>query len=398
VSGPPIRTLVLLGEGVPRKTVERALGDTAGISLADVVEGVDKSWRVPAGGLFDVLVLACSNSSEGTLEVIESVVKKRPELPLIVLHVEGAEENGFMERVFQAGADDIVTLPEKPERVLETLRKAVARRRGSAATTEAVLAPLISIVGPKGGTGKTVTTCNLAAALAEEGHRVVVVDLDLNFGDIALGLRIMPERTIYDLALVGDSLDAEKIEGFLATHSSGARVLPAPIRPEQAGSISAEFLARVFAILRATHDYVIVDTPSGFPPEVISAIDNSTDICMVGMLDAFSLKDTKLGLETLSLMSYHGRVSIVLNRADSHVGITAEDVTAILGRAPDILVPSERQIPRSINEGVPIVLAQKRSPASRAFRQLAQLYLADAYGARDNGRPARGRGLRRRKG
>ena len=118
---------------------------------------------------------------------------------------------------------------------------------------------------------------------------------------------------------------------------------------------------------------------------------------MVGMLDAFSLKDTKLGLETLSLMSYHGRVSIVLNRADSHVGITAEDVTAILGRAPDILVPSERQIPRSINEGVPIVLAQKRSPASRAFRQLAQLYLAEAYGARDNGKAPRGRRLGRRK-
>lgn len=395
MTGPAIRTLVLLDEGVPRNTIERALND-AGINLGDVVEGLDTGWRLPVRGAYDVLVVACSEATEPALEAIRTVVKQRAELPIVVLHVGEADSNGFMQRIFEAGADDIVTLPERPKRVLETLRKAVARKRGSTATIEAALAPVISIVGPKGGTGKTVTVCNLTAALAEEGHRTVVVDLDLNFGDIALGLRMMPERTIYDLARVGDTLDAEKLEGFLWTHSSGARALLAPMRPEQAGAISGEFLARVFAILRATHDYVVVDTPSGFPPEVISAIDNSTDVCMVGMLDAFSLKDTKLGLETLGLMNYHGRVSVLLNRADSHVGISREDVTAILGRPPDVLVPSEREIPRSINEGVPIVLSQKRSPAARAFRELAQLYVAD-YSQSDNGSRPRGRRLRRRR-
>src|SRR5439155_8564260 len=122
---------------------------------------------------------------------------------------------------------------------------------------------------------------------------------------------------------------------------------------------------------------VVVDTPAGFSSEVIAAVDNSTDLVVVGMLDAFSLKDTRLGLETLSLMNYRGRIHIILNRADSHVGISHDDVIAILGRAPDILIPSERMIPRSISEGIPVVMTQKRSPASKAYVELAQRFLTE---------------------
>jgi pilus assembly protein CpaE len=131
----------------------------------------------------------------------------------------------------------------------------------------------------------------------------------------------------------------------------------------------------VYATLRATHDYVIVDTPPGFTPEVIASIDSSSHICMVGMLDSLSLKNTKLGLETLELMGYdHDRTRVVLNRADTRVGITRDDVNAIIGREPDVYVPSDRDISRSINEGMPIVLAKDRSEAARAFQSLASLY------------------------
>ena len=122
-------------------------------------------------------------------------------------------------------------------------------------------------------------------------------------------------------------------------------------------------------------DIVIVDTPPGFTPEVIATIDVSTSVCIVGMLDALSLKNTKLGLETLDLMGYPlENVSLVLNRADSRVGITHDDVAAIIGRIPDVLVPSDREIPRSVNEGTPIVASRDRSEAARAFRQLAEMY------------------------
>jgi pilus assembly protein CpaE len=123
-------------------------------------------------------------------------------------------------------------------------------------------------------------------------------------------------------------------------------------------------------------DIVVVDTPPGFTPEVIATIDVSTAAVLVGMLDSLSLKNTKLGLETLDLMGYPlENVSLILNRSDSRVGITHDDVAAIIGRTPDVLVPSDREIPRSVNEGTPIVASKERSEAAKAFRQLADMYV-----------------------
>jgi Flp pilus assembly CpaE family ATPase len=119
------------------------------------------------------------------------------------------------------------------------------------------------------------------------------------------------------------------------------------------------------------------------------------EICVVAMLDALSLKNSKLGLETLELMDYGGRVRFVLNRADSHVGISREDVVAIMGRAPDVLVPSDRNITRSVNQGEPIVLLHRRSEAARAFNALAALYIADQAPG-DAGAPKSRRRLFRR--
>jgi pilus assembly protein CpaE len=152
-------------------------------------------------------------------------------------------------------------------------------------------------------------------------------------------------------------------------------VLLAPTRPDQASAVTVDFLRDVFTNLRSMCDYVLVDTPPGFTPEVIAAIDSSSHVCIVGMLDSLSLKNTKLGLETLELMGYDPkRISLALNRADTRVGITQDDVTLIIGRDPQVLIPSDRQIPISVNEGVPIVVADERSEAARAFRRLAESY------------------------
>jgi pilus assembly protein CpaE len=219
------------------------------------------------------------------------------------------------------------------------------------------------------------TSCNVAVALALDGARSVVVDLDLQFGDLGLSLGITPERTMFDLTKSGGSIDGEKLEAYLVDHESGLRLLLAPSRPDQASVITVEFIREIYAGLRSTHDFVIVDTPPGFTPEVIATIDTSSDVVMVGMLDSLSLKNTKLGLETLDLMGYEpGKVKLLLNRADSRVGITAEDVAAVLGRPPDVSVPSDRDIPRALNEGAPIVMAKPDSEASRAFRRLAREY------------------------
>ncbi len=121
---------------------------------------------------------------------------------------------------------------------------------------------------------------------------------------------------------------------------------------------------------------MVVDTPPGFTAEVITSIDHSTDIVMVGMLDSLSLKNTKLGLETLELMKYDpDRIYLLLNRAHSRVGISQSDVEAVLGRTPDVFIPSDREIPRTVNEGIPIVVARPQSEPAEAFGRLTTLLM-----------------------
>ena len=389
-----IRTLIALDSGVDRDAVQAALPGESDVHIVGLVDGLEESWNALQATSTDLLVVACPGYSDRTLFFIEGAVKQRPERPIVVIC--GSSPNGFIRRVFEAGADDVITLPESPEHVLFALQKAVARRQGAAAATGVALSPMICVLGPKGGTGKTLTSCNLAVALAGLGRKVVLVDLDLQFGDVGLALGLTPDKTLYDLAKAAGSLDAEKLEDYLLVHSSGLRVLMGPTRPDQAAAISVEFLREVYATLRSANDFVIVDTAPGFTPEVIASIDSSSHIVMVGMLDSLSLKNTKLGLETLELMGYDAeQIRLVLNRADTRVGIAQDEVQAIVARKPDILVPSDRDIPLSFSEGVPVVISKSRSEAARAFEALAASYSGnDIVG---NGAAPRRRLLRRKR-
>jgi pilus assembly protein CpaE len=385
----PIKAFVVLDSGVNQAEVERALPRSSDIEIVGLVHGIDDAWVRLHETSNDLLVIVCSGQSESALTLIDKAVTERPRRPVVLLSY--GSPNGFTRRVFAAGADDVVMLPVTPDEVLFALQKAIARKAGSAEAASFSRAPLVCVLGPKGGTGKTLTSTSLSVALAQLGKSVALVDLDLQFGDVALTMGLTPEQTIFDLVRTGGSLDEEKLGGFLMTHSSGVKVLIAPSRPDHAAVVSVDFLREVYATLRQMVDYVVVDTPPGFTPEVIATIDNATTICMVGMLDALSLKNTKLGLETLELMGFPSEnIKVILNRARSRVGISDEEVVAIMGREPDIFVPSDRDIPRAVNEGIPILIAKPQSEASVAFRELAASLI--------KGEPARAsdRGGRRR--
>jgi pilus assembly protein CpaE len=335
---------------------------------SDLEEARGKLDELP----FDVLVVGSAGYSEQALLVIDTAQRLASEPSVLVLS-EGSS-NGYVRRVLEAGADDILMLPQSKDQVSFAIRKILARK-DTAAGEGVEPARLIVVLGPKGGTGKTLTATNLAVALAELGQSVALVDIDLQFGDVALTLGLAPEATFHDLALAGGVLDQEVLDHYLVKHSSGVRGLLAPSRPDQASSVSAELIRDAYSLLRQSNDFVIVDTPPGFTSEVIASIDASTDLIMVGMLDSLSLKNTKLGLETLSLMGYdQSSVKLVLNRAHSRVGISVSDVISVLGREPDVYVPSDREIPRAVNEGEPIVLSRPESEAAAAFRSLAVLY------------------------
>jgi pilus assembly protein CpaE len=366
----PIRVLVTLAEHSDRQAVESALEGDPGLEVVGYAAHLD-DWMAFLEQAADVVVVACAGYSDGAAHMVDRAVKHRPDRPVVVMSE--TPPNGFLRVAFEAGADDVITLPPKEE-VRFTLEKVVTRRRGLAVPGKAA-AQLVAVLGPKGGTGKTLVATNLAVALAARNANVVLVDLDLQFGDIGLALALSPERTMYDLMKAGPPFDHEKLDRHLVRHSSGVKVLIAPTRPDHASAVSIDYLRDIYASLRTMCDAVIVDTPPGFTPEVIATIDASSAVCMVGMLDSLSLKNTKLGLETLDLMGYSADdVSLVLNRADSRVGITPDDVSAIVGRVPDVFIPSDREIPRSVNEGTPIVASKDRSDAAKAFRALADLY------------------------
>ena len=366
MNAPEPKVFLAVEDGVDPRPIEEALPRGTNVEPARLT--------LPLGDAADaeLVVVACSADSEPALELIQAASSQlQGRAPVVVLYA--GTPNGFMERAFEAGADDLITLPQPREQIAFALEKALVRRRGAQSSQAGAM---IAVLGPKGGTGKTLTTCNLGEALAGAGASAVIVDLDLQFGDVGLALGLRPQRTIHDLAVAGGTLDAEKVESFLARHPSGASALLAPVRPDQAANVSPPFLRSVFDLLRSRHEFVIVDTPPAFSPEVIAAIDSASHICLVGMLDALSLKDTKIGLETLAQMGYDtGDVTLVLNRADTSVGISMADVERLLGRKPDVLVPSDRAIPTAITEGRTIVAAEPHSTAARAFTALAQTYL-----------------------
>lgn len=369
-----IRFLVLLGDGVDSAAIRAALPPTAPVHTAGLRDAALRMPVILEEAAPDV-VLVASDDFNSMIGVIRDMSSRAPNVPIAVLYG-GSPDNGFVGAAFEAGAEDVIVLPQPPQDLAFAIEKAIARRRGP---SQGALAPMIAILGPKGGTGKTLAACNLAVALANLGQRPVIVDIDLQFGDVGLALGLRPTKTIYDLAVAAGDLDADKVESFVTQHPSGAAALLAPTRPDHAAAVTISFLRKVFELLRSQYDFVIVDTPPAFSPEVIAAVDSASHLCLVGMLDVLSLKDTKIGVETLARMGYDpAELTVVLNRADTSVGIAHSDVELLLGRAPDVLVPSDRAIPKAITAGKTIVEEEPKSGAGQAFSDLAEHYLKEA--------------------
>lgn len=391
-----IQALVALDSEVDRSLIETLVARDPRVRVLDYLE---LGGPVASGlGVGDALIVAVADYTNDVREFLTTAIRQHPARPVVLLcPVDG---NGQLGDVIATGVEDVVALPaengsrvdpEVTRHLVFALEKALIRRRGGHASQPTTNQRVICILGLKGGSGKTLTSANLGVALAQEGVRVALMDLDLQFGDLALAMGLRPERTIYDLVRSGGSLDAEKLDDFMVEHASGARVLLAPVRPDQAAVITVPFLAEVERLLAESYEYVVIDTPPSFGPEVIGSIDSSTDVVMVTMRDTLSLKNARLGLETLERMDYdRSRVKIVFNRANTNVGIEREDVLAILGRDVDVLVPSHRDIARSINQGTPIVL-DSSSEAARAFRSLAGLYVDGQEAPRVEGEQQSGR-------
>ena len=212
-----VRALVAVDEGVDHALVQSALpAHQPEIQIVGIVDGLEEGWSTLQETPTDLLIIACAGYSDRVLFLIDGAVKQKSDRPVVVFIT--APPDGFARRIFEAGADDILVLPINSDEVGFALQKAMARKQGTAVATGVALSPMIVVLGPKGGTGKTVTSSNLAVSLAIAGNKVAVVDLDLQFGDVGLSLGLAPEKTVYDLVKAGGSIDGDKVDGYLAKH------------------------------------------------------------------------------------------------------------------------------------------------------------------------------------
>jgi pilus assembly protein CpaE len=236
---------------------------------------------------------------------------------------------------------------------------------------------IVTVFSTKGGCGKTTLATNLAAALADRGrHEVCLVDLDLAFGDVAIALHLFPARTIADAAPFGESVDFTAVQALLTPHTPGLTALVAPVEPGGTGSVPAPVVARILELLRAHFDYVVEDTPPAFDDQVLAAFDLSDVIALIATLDIPALKNLKLTLETMELLDYpRDRERVVLNRSDSKVGLAIGEVEKTLRAPIAVQIPSSREVPTTINRGVPIVLDDPWHPVSLAVRSFAERFV-----------------------
>jgi pilus assembly protein CpaE len=324
-----------------------------------------------AGGHLDA-VLHATRSSTLPADELEAI-RQHTRAPLLIVASSGSA--GLLEQALDADVSDVLLLPQLVENVVFAIRKAThTTRRHHDTVGLSRHGKIVTVFSPKGGTGKTVTATNLAAACAKfEGRKTLLLDLDLQFGDAAIMLGVEPEKTIYDLVVAPGELDSEKLAGYITKHACGLSILPAPLRPEDAELVTEAKLGRLLEVARESFDVIVVDTSPFFHGPMLATLDRTDELLLLCSLDVPTLKNLRLALQTLDLLSFpKSRVRIVLNRSNSKVGMKPNEVEGALGMKVRFEVPSDRAVPLAVNRGNPVVLAEESADVSRAIKSMAK--------------------------
>jgi pilus assembly protein CpaE len=273
------------------------------------------------------------------------------------------------------GANDPAALLAACARSLEISRQMapVSGRRFGGTGTSGKDAKVITVFAAKGGCGKTTLATNIAAALAAGGaRRVGLIDLDLSFGDVAIMLQLVPERSIADAVGLGDQLDETTLRSLFTPYGPGLDTLLAPAGPAEAERITQGLVVEVLGLARGMLDYIVIDTPPQFTDHVLAALDASHLHVLLTTPDMPALKNLRITLDTFDLLDLpkENRL-VVLNRSDAKVGLSAGDIERVIRAPITAYVPSSRDVPVSINRGVPIMTDSPQHPVSKAIREFA---------------------------
>jgi pilus assembly protein CpaE len=332
-------------------------------------EHVAQATGVLAGGHLDCILHGTRHETFPATEV--AAIREQTRAPVVLVAAGAA--TAILDEALEADVSDVLVLPQLLDNVVFVIKKAAHVKRALPTVTRAKVGRVVTVFSPKGGTGKTVTASNLSAALAKQGKKTLLLDLDLQFGDAAIVMGIEPEKTVYDLVVAPGELDFEKLAGYTTKHPSGLDVLPAPLRPEDAELVTESKITRLLEVARECYDVIVVDTSPFFHGPMLATLDRTDELLVLCGLDVPTLKNVRLALQTLELLSFPmSRVRFVLNRANTKVGLSKKEVETALKVGIDVELPSDRQVPVTVNQGNPLVLADSGSDFAKAMNALAK--------------------------
>jgi len=331
----------------------------------------------------DIVLMDINMPVMDGITATELISLKLPRAGIIIMSVQGEQE--YLKKAMMAGAREYMVKPFSSDELADTIRRVYdfeAKRMDKLVPAEVKAEirrepQIITVFSTKGGVGKTTIATNLAVSLARDtGRKVALVDLDLQFGDVAVMLNVVPKRTLTELVQEFGQLDGELLESYLIPHPTGVRILPAPTRPEYAELVTSTHVEKILELLKQNYDFVIVDTPPVFQETNLAALDASDQILLVLALDLPTIKNVKLSLEVLESLHHRGKVRMVLNRSSNDFGIKYEDVERSLGFLVAAHVPSDgRVVVASVNKGVPFVVSHPGSSVSLSIKELAKMVI-----------------------
>lgn len=313
--------------------------------------------------------------------------------PAISVLVVAVPTPDIWRRALSAGTRALVCPDASDDELRAHLSQAleVSRRRleAEAATAgEPAHGRVVTVISPKGGSGKTIVSANLAVGLARRAPGdVVLLDLDAAFGDVSYALGVTPAHTVADAVSAVDQLDATMLKGFLTRHESGLYALCAPDRLTAGEVIPATALSTVIGLLASQFGHLVIDTAGGLSEHTLAALDLSTDVVLIAGMDVASVRDLRKTLDALDALGMRSPTRhLVLNRSNSRVRIDKEAVAAVAGLSIAVEVPSSRDVPLSLNEGRPLVLGKPRSPAGRGLADLVERIISTSGDGTRGGR------------
>jgi pilus assembly protein CpaE len=399
---------VLIVDDIPetRDHLSKLLGFEGDIDVVGAAASGAEALRLAASLRPDIVLMDINMPDMDGIATTEQLSRDIPTASIIMMSVQG--EADYLRRSMLAGAREFLVKPFSSDELTASIRGVFGRERekqsrlvaagpaggggGLVAQTESgEPGQVVAVFSPKGGVGRTTVAVNLAVAAATElGKKVVLVDGSFQFGDVGVLLNLNPKnKSIADLVpeLEQAGNEVDSIDTFVINHSAGIRVLLAPPTPEMAELIKPDGVRRVIEALRMTHDLVVVDCTAFFNDTTLAILDAADTILTMLSLEITSIKNMRLFLEVAEQLGYEGgKVRLVLNRADSALGIRVTDVEHSIGRKVDETIVSDgRSVVYALNRGVPFFLSNREAQVSQDILRLARA----VAGERSSVAPAR---------